>query len=560
MELRDYLRVISVRKWIIIQATIVVAGSALIVSFLQRPAYEAQSVLLIKERGGSSGLLGAALPGLSLQPERSLQTHLKLLRMPTHAQRAAHALSDDGNSAAASPVDASKSSRQPTPTEILSELTVDADPQTNLIYVKALDSSSVRAASIANAVATEYVDSNRELNTAEIEKARRELSFRIRDAEEDILTLNKIVANAKPKSGASNETSAATGTSRTTPSKAVRQNAAARLKMALSVYEMLTAKEEELKITKSLEPGEATLMQRAYPPEAPAKPQPVRNGVLGLVLGLSLGLGMAFTVEYLDNTIKDSGDVDRYYSLPLLGQIPANEPNGSSDGDSPLLVMGSGANDVVAEAYRALRTAITYINYDGSLKHILVTSGKPDEGKTSVAANLAVALTHAGYRVVAVDCDLRQPSLHRPLGMLNDKGLTDVLVGRMPLAKAIQQTNLSNLRVIASGETPPNPSELLNSHGMDRVLEACAQEADYVILDSPPILAVTDSAVLAPKTSGVVLCATVGETTREDAERVVDVLSDTRVRLLGVVLNRIPIGPGHSYYYYSAPKHQPQKQ
>ncbi len=546
MELRDYLRVINVRRWIIVQAVLVVTATALIASYLQRPAYEAQSVLLIKERDAGSSLLGSELPGLSLQPERSIQTHLKLLKMPTIAGRAARSLRGGGHEDGASATTAKDI--DVSPSEILSELSADADPQTNLIYVRILDASPRRAALIADAVAEQYARANRELNTAEIDKARRELSYKLRDTEEDIFSLSQIVARDKDNSKAPAGMTGAQW-------KTVKRNAVTRLQMSMETYRMLTSKQEELKIAQSMEPGEAALIQRAQIPDAPAKPKPLRNGLLGLILGLALGVGAAFTIEYLDDTIKAPADVERNFALPLLGQIPTH-----GGGDRPSVVVSARDSGPAAEAYRALRTAISYLNYDGSARTILVSSGNPDEGKTSVAANLAVTLAHAGYRVVTIDCDLRQPALHDSLAIPNEKGLTNVLVGQLTLDKALQPTALKNLYALAAGPTPPNPSELLNSYRMDQLLATLKQSVDYVILDSPPALLFTDSAVLAPKTDGVLLCATVGKTTREETHSLIETLADKRIRKLGVVLNKVAVKPTKGYYYrgYEQRDLQPQ--
>ncbi len=559
MELRDYLRVISVRRWIVIQAVVVVTAAAAIASLLQRPIYEAESVLLVKERSAGSSIFGAALPGLSIQPERSIQTHVKLLKMPAIAEGAARRVASGGQGRVA-------------PEELLSELSVDVDPQTNLIYVKVQDASPRRAVAIADAVARQYAASNRALNTAEIENAREEVSFKLRDTEEDIYTLGRIIASkgrtkqtttkrVKVRVPATRATAGATGTAagrtvtklvRTTTVKRLPRiavkNAAARLRMAMGVYQMLASKEEELKISRSMEPGETVLIQRAQKPGGPVKPTPARNTVLGLVLGLSLGVGMAFLIEYLDNTIKTPEDVEHYFHLPLLGQIPINDPELGQK--APPLVVTPGAKTNAAEAYRALRTSLSYLDYEGKVKTILVTSGKPGEGKTSVVVNLGTALAHAGQRVLVIDCDLRKPKLHRTLGLMNSKGLTSVLAGKATLEEAVQKTGQDGLHVITSGPVPPNPSELLNSSRMDGLLRACAKVADVVFLDSPPVLAVTDCAVLAPKADGVLIAAAVGETGREEARRVVEVLSGEPIRLLGVVLNKVPVGGRYGYYYY----------
>lgn len=535
IELRDYLRVISARRWLIITAIAVVTMTALVASLLQRPVYQAQSVLLVRERTSSS-LLSEMLPGISMQPERSIQTHIRLAQMPAVIDAVLRQLR--GQDPALAPLAAASdnvANRDLTADGIRSALTVDADPQTNLLYVNIQDSDPRRAATIANAVATQYVRTNRAVNAAEIHNAGRELSYRQRDTQEDILALQEVLDRKSPKL-----------------SKTARRNAKARLKMAQGVYQMLAAKQEQLKISESIESGEALIVQPAQTPDTPVRPVPVRNTLLGLVLGMSLGIATAFTSEYLDNTLKTSDDVERAFGLPVLGQVPLAGHGGDDHGANamPELLVTPTARTPSAEAYRALRTSLSYLNYDGRVRTILVTSSNPAEGKTSITANLAAALANAGYRVLLVDADMRKPRLHTVFGARNDRGLTDVLVGQAAPEQVVQRTEQDRLQLIACGPMPPNPSELLNSARMQEVLQRASRMAEFVVIDSAPVLAVTDCAVLAPNVDGVLVVAEAGVTTREDAERTKETLASECVRLLGVVLNKVDSGPAYGYYSY----------
>lgn len=203
----------------------------------------------------------------------------------------------------------------------------------------------------------------------------------------------------------------------------------------------------------------------------------------------------------------------------------------------------------IAEAYRTLRTNIQYARVDGELKVLLFTSAGPSEGKSTVAANSAVALAQAGHRVVLVDCDLRKPVQHH-LFNVNKKGLTNCLVGESPVLDLLQDTEAPNLRVLASGPIPPNPAELLGSSRMDAVLAALKGACDYILIDSPPVIAVTDACVLARKADGVLLVLDADQVRPEMAQKAKELLINAQATIIGVILNRAEIESEHSYYYY----------
>ena len=203
----------------------------------------------------------------------------------------------------------------------------------------------------------------------------------------------------------------------------------------------------------------------------------------------------------------------------------------------------------IAEAYRTLRTNIQYARVDGELKVLLFTSAGPTEGKSTVAANTAVALAQAGNRVVILDCDLRKPVMHH-LFNLNKKGLTNCLVGESSAVDLLQETEVANLRVLACGPIPPNPAELLGSSRMDTVLAALKGVADYLVIDCPPVIAVTDACVLARKADGVFLVLDADQVRPEMAQKAKELLLNAQGVILGAILNRAEVESEHSYYYY----------
>jgi capsular exopolysaccharide synthesis family protein len=213
------------------------------------------------------------------------------------------------------------------------------------------------------------------------------------------------------------------------------------------------------------------------------------------------------------------------------------------------LIVYEDAKSPISEAYRTLRTNIHFAKGDGEIKTVMFTSSGPGEGKSTTAANTAVALAQSGKKVIIVDCDLRKPVQHKIFGKSN-KGLTNILVENIPIESVLQQTQVENLYLLTSGPIPPNPSELLGGKKLVEVLDALKLQADYVIIDAPPVIAVTDACVLASKVDGVNLVIGAGIVRPEMAQKAKELLTKAKGHLLGVILNRVEIEQEHAYYYY----------
>ncbi|CAM3545416.1 polysaccharide biosynthesis tyrosine autokinase [Mycobacterium frederiksbergense] len=285
--------------------------------------------------------------------------------------------------------------------------------------------------------------------------------------------------------------------------------------------------------------------QRATIVDDPVVPKTQRNIAIGLVLGVLLGLALAIVRDLLDNTIKGRETVEGITSSGLVGQIPLDkdrraEPAISFDID----------NSAIAEAFRKLRTNLQFLAVDDPPRIILLTSSVPSEGKSTTSINLALALSESEHNVVLVDGDLRRPTLHRYLDLVGTVGFSTVLSGQASLEDALQKTRFPGLTVLASGAIPPNPSELLASQSARRVINDLRDRFDYVIIDSTPLLAVTDAAILATAVDGVLMIARFGHTKRDQLTQAISALENVSARLLGVVLTMTPTR-GSSYHNYS---------
>lgn len=285
--------------------------------------------------------------------------------------------------------------------------------------------------------------------------------------------------------------------------------------------------------------------QRASIPEGPTTPKKARNIALGLAVGLALGIGLAILRELLDNTVKDRETLEQIAGVGMVGSVPLDkdrrtQPAISFDTD----------NSAIAEAFRKIRTNLQFLAVDNPPRVIVVTSSAPSEGKTTTAINIALALAEAEHNVVLVDGDMRRPSLAKYLDLVGSVGFSTALSGAATLADVLQATKFPRLTVLAAGPTPPNPSELLGSQAAAKVLSDLRSQFDYVIIDSSPLLAVTDGAILATQADGTLLIARFGETKRDQLAHATGILNDVGAALLGAVVTLTPTR-GSSAYSYS---------
>ncbi len=289
------------------------------------------------------------------------------------------------------------------------------------------------------------------------------------------------------------------------------------------------------------------VIEPAALPVRPVGPNRSASIFLAAAIGFALAAGAAYLLEYLDDTLKNPDDVQKTLHLTTLGAVPVMK----TTADSELAVQMEGQS-AGAEAYRVLRTNLQFAAVERPLGTLMITSPAPSEGKSLTAANLATAMAQASRRVVLVDSDLHRPRLHRIFGLRNNTGLTTALLAGSHdgLEGLLQETSVPGLHVLTSGPLPPNPAELLGSTRMRQLLADLLERADAVVLDSPPVTALSDAAILATQVDGVLMVLDAGGTRREAAARALEALRHVQARVVGALLNRMPVASSGYYYYY----------
>ncbi|MEJ7623675.1 MAG: polysaccharide biosynthesis tyrosine autokinase [Pyrinomonadaceae bacterium] len=320
-------------------------------------------------------------------------------------------------------------------------------------------------------------------------------------------------------------------------------------------------KQQELALS-SERPDNIKVQNKAVTPTVPEGPQRTRNIMIALFLSLGAGIGLAFLLDYLDDSVRSSDDITRHLGLPTLALIPHYQlgekrkllPGANGNGDSPgsaIIQMGEGTTPM-AEAYRHLRTSLLFSSAGKPPQTILVTSSQPSEGKTTTAINTAITLAQGDADVVIIDCDLRRPRLHSHFGLDNQRGLTNYLSGDKATEGLIRTyPDLPRLKIITSGPIPPNPAELLSSNEMRNLLQFLSGKFKHVIIDSPPAISFTDASILATLVDGVVLVAMAGKSSIHLMRQFKHRVGNIGARIYGVVLNGIKAGSTEYYYYGS---------
>jgi len=311
------------------------------------------------------------------------------------------------------------------------------------------------------------------------------------------------------------------------------------------LYENLLERTKESGAAGEFRGSNVSIVDKAEVPRTPVLPQVKRDLMVAAFGGCLLAFALAFGFEYIDSRIKTPDEVKAYLNMPCLGMVPV-VPIKNQHGETPLL--NGEATAAFSEAIRAVRTAVLFASADEGARSIVVTSTGPHEGKTLVASSLAIALAQTGQRTIVLDADMRRPRMHEALGRSQEPGLSNLLVGDSVLTDAVRPTTIQNLWILPAGHIPPNPAELLGSKKYDELLAELKRRFDTVIIDAPPVMPVTDAALLAHTAGGVLFVIGAEMTPRQSAAAAIEQLSNANAKFLGAVLNRVHI-ERHAYYY-----------
>jgi len=315
------------------------------------------------------------------------------------------------------------------------------------------------------------------------------------------------------------------------------------------LYDSLMQRAKETGVSGELRTSSISVVDPAERPRRPVTPQRGLNMLLGLVGGIFFAVGLVFFFEYLDSHIKTPEDIKTHLGLPSLGMLPITGDQGKN---APYPLLGTTASPQFVEAFSTLRTNILFSTAQEGARSVVVTSTGPGEGKSVVASNLAISLAQAGMRTLLIDADMRRPKAHTIFGISQQPGLSDLLTGQASASQTVQKSSVSELWVLTSGRTPPNPSELLGSARFKNFMNSLKAHFDWIIVDSPPVMAVTDASLVANVASGVLFVVGAEMTSRHVAQESLDRLEQAHAKFVGAVLNRVDLARHPLYYsqYY----------
>ncbi|NQS89702.1 polysaccharide biosynthesis tyrosine autokinase [Patescibacteria group bacterium] len=316
------------------------------------------------------------------------------------------------------------------------------------------------------------------------------------------------------------------------------------------IYNSLLKRIQETEVTGGLKTTNIRIIDRAIVPKKSVRPRKKLNLLIAFCLGIIGGGGLAFLFESLDQSVKTPDDIKKWVKLPVLASIAVPSEK-ESESLQPEFITLKKPQSTISEAYRSLRTSIMFTAVEHRRKTLLVTSSEPKEGKTTTAVNLAIIMAQTGEKTVLIDADLRHPRIKNIFSKESRPGLTEVLAGSENIESVIDGTDIQNLDVVQCGSIPPNPSELLGSKKMDELLEELEKKYDRIIIDSPPVLAVTDAVVLSGKVDGTIIIVKANDTHRNAMIHAKEVLESVESsHLIGSILNMVETHKTGGYYYY----------
>lgn len=510
MELRQYFNTFRKWLWLIVLATAVATAASFLATRQQPPIYAAKTTLMVGQTLDNPNPTGNEV----WLGQQLAQTYAEIAKRDLVRGETMKALG----------------------LSWLPEYTVQLVPNTQLLEIRVVDTDAARAQAVAAELANQLVlqspsssDRNRQERSDFVTRQLQELEANIDETKVRIDELQEQLAGMF----------------------SARQIADTQTQIGALEQKLNSYQGNYASLLSFLEGGINTInvVEPAVAPTAPIGPNRGMTILLAAAIGFLLAAGAAFLLDYLDDTLKTPDDIKDAIDVSTLGAIARIE------GEKPeeRLVTALYPKSPAAEAFRILRTNIQFSSLDNPPRTLMVTSSNPSEGKSTTLANLAVVMAQQGQRVVVLDTDLRRPTLHRIFQVPNNAGLTNALLQEHPSEEGfLQPTRVENLQILTTGPLPPNPAELLSSAKFAKLMNKLQEQADVLLFDSPPVMAVTDAAILARQVDGVVLVIDAGRTRRQWAVSAKESLDKVGAHLLGVAVNRLrPQAGGYYYYYYN---------
>lgn len=439
--------------------------------------------------------------------------------------------------------------------EVKGSITIKAEELQPLIELRVADTNPQRAADIANTLIEVFSEKLLEDQTAKYYGLKSNIENQISGIDKELVTINERLAvlsikfsdiEAQQRKNAALEAAGITPTVKAEkdPADIVEQN---QLQFSQSQYQTTRASLflnlQQITLSEVQSTTTINQLDPAIPNPIPVRPQPMRSALLGALVGLVGTAVLIFLAAYLQDTIRNPEEITRRWGVPVLGVISTYNIN-----QNPLITVTQ-PRSPTSEAFRSLRTNLQFSGVSKPLKTVVVTSASPGEGKTAMVANLAAVVAQNGREVMVVDSDMRRPRMHRLFQLSNRIGLADFFIKPDNIIdELIKDTGVDGLQVITSGSLPPNPSELLSSEKMTKILDALGQRYHFVFIDTPPLLAVTDALVLASRVDGVILVVDPHKTKRAAIKHAIDQLKRIDANLIGVILNKVKL-QNTAYYY-----------
>lgn len=507
-DIRRYVGLLRHWAWLLILAAILAGGAAYILTKQMTPVYQASTTMLINEAPSTKSTDYTSI----MTSERLASTYAQLIT----TQPILDAVADQLQQGV-------------TGSGMKGMISVSTVRDTQLLSIKVRDTIPARAADIANKLVDVFILYNQTRQSERFSESKTSLAAQQGDIEAKLQKINEDLAALSSDS----------------TNRAERDRLEGLQAQYQQTLTYLMQSYEAVRLAETQMTSSVTQVEPATVPIYPISPRAGTNTILAAIVGLLLAGGIVFLIEALDDTLRDPEEASRQLGLPMLGFIAKyNIPD-----EPPITITEPRAP--VAEAFRALRTNIQFASVDRSLHSLLITSPSPADGKSTVVANLGVVIAQGGRSCVLVDSDLRRPRLHKLLRLSNRRGISELFVQpQVNLNGSLQKTEVPNLYVLTSGSLPPNPSELLGSEKMQEIVHQVNDQSDLILVDSPPVLAVTDASVLAPRMDGVLLVVKPGVTKFMALKQAVEQLRRVGANVIGIVLNEVEFK--RSRYYYKS--------